>query len=130
MEFALVGPHQGKDITLGGFRFRRGVADIPEDAKDAHNLLRNFYSAHPAHLIVRGEDGKLFLQEGTPEAPSVGNVAILPPPPPVTEKPLEDLNSFSMPELTDVAQQMGLPATGPKAALIARITEAKLKAQK
>src|SRR5690242_19601530 len=48
MRMVLVGPHAGKDITLGGFRFIGGACDVPSNAEAAVRILGGYYSAFPA----------------------------------------------------------------------------------
>lgn len=63
MIFLLTGPNQGKTGNWGGFRFRQGATEIPDDAKEAAVLLRRYYAAHPIHLVEKGPDGKFVVKE-------------------------------------------------------------------
>src|SRR5438874_1946888 len=92
MQFALIGPNQGKTIRLGGFAFQKGLTDVPEKAEDAQNLLRNFYDAHPVHLLDEVEGGQLVVREAEEKprrmasVPAAGAPAPAPIKPPKPEK--------------------------------------------
>lgn len=64
MWFVVVGERQGQTFKGGSLgspiHFTDGMIEVPDDAKDYHNLLRNFYSAYPQHEVKMGEDGKLI----------------------------------------------------------------------
>ncbi len=48
MRFILVGPNFGASGIWGGFHFRDGVCDVPQNgAENAAHLLSTFYSAYP-----------------------------------------------------------------------------------
>lgn len=80
MKFAIIGPNQGKTGHWGGFFFKDGIAEVPDDAKDAHSLLNRFYGAHPVHNIEQRRDGVLQLKAVEPQAePTFLPVSDLPP---------------------------------------------------
>ncbi len=123
MEFALVGPHQGKTMKLGGFAFKNGVTEVPDEARDAQNLLQNHYSCYPSHML-ENIGGKLRVKEvdGQP-------VSSLAAPPPLPEAgkaaPKEEaLTDLSKAELKVKASELGLDMNGTKDDLVARIQEA------
>lgn len=63
MQLTLIGIHEGKDITLNGFKFTGGVTEIPDDAGPARNILMNFHNAFPDGMLERDEEtGKLVLK--------------------------------------------------------------------
>lgn len=123
MEFALTGPHQGKSVILGGFRFIDGVVELPDDAKEAHSLLRKFYGAHPSHLLVLDKDNNLVLKDGEDSklslagaVPATGALA-------KPEQP-DDLKELSKAELRVKASELGLSSEGSKDDLVTRIQAA------
>lgn len=121
MEFALVGPHQGKTMSLGGFRFKDGVTEVPDEARDAHNLLQNHYSCYPSHRLGKDSTGKLFVKEASADEPSLAGAA-----PVASNEPSgEVLSDLSKAELKVMASEMSLDVNGTKDDLIARIQEAK-----
>ena len=132
MQYVLVGPRQGMNIKLAGFFFRNGTTDVPEDAKDAQNLLTQFHNAHPAHLVGKTDAGELFVRgkenpdvrlEFIPaklvkgkdmELNDVELNAKEPDPGPVLETMRKE-------DLATMAMQNGLSTDGNKADLIARL---------
>ncbi|NNC01890.1 hypothetical protein HJC10_03350 [Corallococcus exiguus] len=48
IRMVLVGPHAGKDIELGGFRFEEGECILPSRGSEhAQRLLSRYYGAYP-----------------------------------------------------------------------------------
>lgn len=78
MWFVVTGVRQGETFKAGSqgspLHFNKGMIEVPDEARDLHNLLRNFYEAHPAHECEKGEDGTIVWKgpakiANTPEIP-------------------------------------------------------------
>ena len=128
MQFVCIGPHQGKTVKLGNVQFTNGLANVDPKAEGLHNLLMQYNSAYPAHMIEEGDGGVLRVKpvedkehklDFTPRQLSSAEVrtALAVTAPPV------DLNALTKVELQQRASDAGLETTGSKADLVARLTE-------
>lgn len=71
MFFVIVGKRQGQTFKGGSLgsplHFKDGMIEVPDDAKDLHNLLANYYSAHPAHECDQDPQTKIITWRGRSE---------------------------------------------------------------
>ncbi|RKG68639.1 hypothetical protein D7V80_11615 [Corallococcus sp. CA054B] len=71
----MVGPHAGKDIELGGFRFEEGECILPSRGSEhAQRILSRYYSAYPEGS-VEGRAAHQAWKKSQEEKSSAGEAA-------------------------------------------------------